>query len=132
MKKFIIGMALAVASSASMAATTNVCNGSGQKVADVAGGTDGTTFVRVTFSPTCGGNTVLSYDQDTGKLWAAAASVKGSNVFGGSTNGGSVGVVRACRPAGTTGAGGACGNVTDTTGFVSAGMATAETLGVTN
>lgn len=129
MKKFVIGAAFVFASSVSLATTTNVCNASGQKVADIAGGTTGTTFVRVTFAPTCGGNTVLSYDQDAGKLWAAAASIKGANVFGGSTNGGSVGVVRACR---TSPPGATCGNVGDTQGFVSTGVTLAESLGNTN
>lgn len=127
MKKLIFTLALAACSSAAMAAATNICLSDSKPKANVAGLTDGTLFVRATFAPTCSPNTVMSYDQDSSKLWAAAASVKGQNIYGSSTNGGSVGSLGACNSNKT------CGEPATVKGVVEGanGLTKAATLGNT-
>lgn len=102
MKKLAFGFALAAMSSVALAQTT-ICLATGAPAANVDGAPDGNTFVRATFAPTCGANTVMVYQQDTGKLWAASASSKGQSFFGASTNGGSVGNIGPCNAGKTCG-----------------------------
>ena len=121
MKKIIIALALAACSSVSMAATT-ACNVGIQQ--NVPGATDGSKFVRVQFAPTCSTNTYMTVDDDGTKVWGASASVKGQSVFGGSTNGGSVGNMGPCN------SGKACGP-TNAASSVSTTMTAAALLGNT-
>ncbi len=123
MKKTIIALALAACSSFAMAAATQVCtNGT---PTNVPGATDGTLFVRVIFAPTCSTNTIMVQDDDGTKVWAGAASSKGQSLFGGSTNGGSVGNLGQCN------LGKACGTPAATKTAVDGIMNTAKGLGNT-
>ena len=124
MKKIIIALVLGVSSSFAMAAETTVCNNG--TPTNVPGATDGTLFVRVTFSPTCSTNTVMTQDDDGTKVWATAASSKGQSVFGGSTNGGSIANMGACN------AGKACGTPAATLTTIKTKMAAAGAFGNTN
>ena len=124
MKKTILTMALFAFSTVAMAQTT-VCSASGTPAANVIGATDGSLFVRATFAPTCSPNTVMQYQQDTGKLWAASASVKGQTFYGASTNGGSVGSLGACNSNKT------CGTASEVEGKLTTPLAAAEKLGNT-
>jgi hypothetical protein len=124
MKKIIIALALAASSSVAMAAVTTVCNATPTPT-NVPGRTDGTLFVRATFAPTCSTNTIMQVDDDGTKVWGASASIKGQSVFGGSTNGGSVGKLANCN------AGKACGTAAATTTTVSGQMTAAAALGNT-
>lgn len=128
MKKLIFGFALMAMGSVALAQTT-ICNGGGTPAANVTGSVDGSLFVRATFAPTCGANTVMAYQQNVDRLWASAASTKGKNIFGASTNGGSVNVTGACHADGKT-----CGSPSDVDGLVKGtnGLAKAALLGNTN
>jgi hypothetical protein len=123
MKKILIALALATCGSVAMAATTDVCVAG--TVTNVAGATDGTKFVRTTFAPTCGGNTVIVADDDGTKVWGTSASVKGQSIFGASTNGGAVTNYGYCN------SGKACGAAAATKTAITAQMASAATLGNT-
>ena len=103
MKKLILALTLVTCSSVALAASAALCSAGPTPAGNVTGATDGTTFVRATFAPTCSPNTVMIYEQDTGKLWAAAASTKGQSFFGSSTNGGSVGSLGQCNTGKTCG-----------------------------
>ena len=123
MKKMIIALALVASSSVVMAANLTVC--SVGTSTNVPGATDGSKFVRVTFAPTCSTNTVVVVDDDGTKVWGASASVKGQSLFGGSTNGGSVGNMGPCNN------GKACGATEATTTAVQGKMTAAAALGNT-
>lgn len=125
MKKTLIALAFGLCSSFAMAAPTLVCNNSSTPSANVPGATDGSLFVRVTFAPTCSTNTVLVQDDDGTKVWAGSASSKGQSLFGGSTNGGSVGNMGQCN------SGKACGTAGATKTAVDGIMTAAKALGNT-
>lgn len=125
MKKTIIALAFGLCSSFAMAGNTQVCYNSGTPKANVPGAADGSLFVRVTFAPTCSTNTIMVQDDDGTKVWAAAASSKGQSLFGGSTNGGSVGNMGACN------GGKACGTPDATNTAVEGKMTAAKALGNT-
>jgi hypothetical protein len=122
-KKIIIALALAACGSAAMAATTDVCV-AGTRT-NITGATDGTRFVRATFAPTCGSNSVIVADDDGTKFWGTSASVKGQTMYGASTNGGAVTSYGYCN------AGKACGAATATKTAITAQMANAAALGNT-
>lgn len=124
MKKILFVGMVALFSSATMAQTV-ICSATGTPIVVIPGSSDGSTFVRNAFNPTCSPNTHMIFEQDGGALWAAAASSKGATVFGGSTNGGSVKSVGLCYSDSKT-----CGTTAPTR--ASALLATAKTIGDTN
>lgn len=126
MKKFLFAGCAALLSSVvlAQAGPTAVCTATGKPAAVVGGDTSGTYFVRSNFNPTCSPNTHMTYEQTSAELWAAAASTKGGNVFGGSTNGGSTKALAPCNQGKT------CGD--QTTAAVTANMTAAKNVGFTN
>lgn len=84
MKKLIIALCLAVASSASMA-TTVCAAGTATAVTGVS-----TNFVRTSFTPRCSANTQVDFQQNANAAAVGAASSKGNQSFGGHSNGGAV------------------------------------------
>lgn len=126
MKKLLFVGCAVMFSAAVMAQAgpTAVCDAQGKPAAVVGGDTSGTYFVRTPFNPTCSPNTHMTYEQTSAELWAAAASTKGGNVFGGSTNGGSTKSLAACNGGKT------CGS--NTTTAVTANMTAAKNVGFTN
>ena len=126
MKKIIVALALAVCSSVSMAQTvTTACSPGNTTVVNVPGKQDGTLFVRTTFAPTCSANSVVQVSDDAVKVWGVSASVKGQSIFGGSTNGGTVGNLGPCN------SGKACGTPADTLTAIQAQDGKAKALGNT-
>jgi hypothetical protein len=123
MKKVLfVGMA-ALFSSVTMAQTV-ICSATGTPIVTIPGSSDGSTFVRTTFNPTCSPSTHMIFQQDSAALWAAAASSKGGNTFGGSTNGGSVKALGPCNTGKT------CGTTAPTD--AAARLAAAKIIGDTN
>lgn len=90
------------------AAATAVCSGAANASAQpVTAAVDTELFIKETFNMNCSKNTFVQYDQDTFAVGVCAASVKGKNKFGGSSEGGSVGNKGECT--GGVAAGDGCG-----------------------
>lgn len=119
MKKLFVSLALGAAavaaSSAALAATA--CTGAAGNGNSVTGATDGTKFVRVTFTAKCSANVRSQYTDNTTTFAVAAGSSKGKNTFLGNTAGGAVKVSAACDASGCT------------DGNVSTALTAAEALG---
>lgn len=98
--KFAAGVMVAGVALSAQAGTTAICGGTAGSGTAVDAATDGTTFVRTAFKPQCSQNVLLSVDQSSTAIWGAAASKKGKNVFGGSSNGGAVRAVGTCASTG--------------------------------
>lgn len=98
MKNVIMGSVLAVAAVTSLsanAAVVDVCTGGVAK--DGTKFTSASTFVKIEFTPKCSANVLLAGDESSSTLFkVGAASLKGKNMFAGSTAGGSVGNVGPC------------------------------------
>ncbi|MFC5300287.1 hypothetical protein [Azospira restricta] len=90
MKKVILGAVLATAAAASMdAMAVTVCSGgSGTSAAVSVQG--GTYFIKAGFTARCSNNVALAYDEDATYMRVGAVSVKGRNMFAGSSVGGAV------------------------------------------
>ena len=102
MKKLIVASALAVFSTMSFAAATNVCDGlaaSGNGTT-INGGTAGTDFVLSTFTPKCSTNVFLAYDQNATVFAVASGSKKGKTYYSANTNGGGVTADGSCPATG--------------------------------
>ena len=125
MKKIIIALALAACSSVTIAATSELAVCTASTPVNVPGTQDGTLFVRTTFAPTCSVNSIVVVNDDAIKVWATGASIKGQSIFGGSTNGGTVGNMGPCN------SGKACGTAADTTTAVKTKTTAAGALGST-
>jgi len=101
MKNVIMGSVLAVVAATSLsahAASVAVCTGglAGNGPAATFA-TDGTSFVKVAFTPKCSANVILNSNDASATLFqVASASQKGKSTFNGSSAGGSVGVSAAC------------------------------------
>ena len=104
MKNVILGSVLAVAAVTSIsahAAAFTVCAGAAlaKDGTPVTGATDGTTFVRTTFTPKCSANVFLVGDDVNPTVYrVGAASGKGKTRFNGSTVGGAVAPVSTGDP----------------------------------
>jgi hypothetical protein len=104
MKNIILGSVLAVAAVTSLsanAAAFTVCNGAALATdgAQVVGNTDGSTFVRTSFTPKCSANVFLVGDDVSSTVYrVGAASAKGKTRFNGSTIGGAVAPVSTGDP----------------------------------
>jgi hypothetical protein len=104
MKNVILGSVLAVAAVTSLsanAANFDVCTGAAlaKDGAQVTGATDGTTFVRTSFTPKCSANVFLVGDDVSPTVYrVGAASQKGKTRFNGSTIGGAVAPVSTSDP----------------------------------
>lgn len=94
MKKILA--ALILGSLSSLAAAMNVCGGgAADKVAVAPAGTP--VFIRTGFSFNCSSNSIVVYtEQSTTLLTVGATSVKGSEYFGGHTDGGAVKSLGTC------------------------------------
>lgn len=91
MKKVILGSVLAIAAAASMeAGAVTVCSGGGGTSAQVSvgGGTD--IFIKAGFTARCSNNVALAYDETATYMRVGSVSVKGRNMFAGSSVGGAV------------------------------------------
>ncbi len=114
MKNVILGSVLAVASITSLsanAAAFTVCSGAALAAdgVQVVGQSDGSTFVRTSFTPKCSANVFLVGDDVSPTVYrVGAASGKGKTRFNGSTVGGAVAPVSTgdpkCAAANCTGA----------------------------
>lgn len=93
----IVGLLAGMVNTSVMAGTA--CNGDPTKAAAVTGKADGTTFVRVTFTPKCSANTLVDYEDQTTNFAVAAGSLKGKATFIGSTAGGGVAKSADCAAA---------------------------------
>jgi hypothetical protein len=100
MKNVILGSVFAVAAITSLSANAvgpfTVCDGAALAAdgKEVKGETDGSTFVRTSFTPKCSANVFLIGDDVSPTVYrVGAASKKGKTKFNGSTVGGSVGPV---------------------------------------
>lgn len=96
-----------LASSASFAATTQICTGTAQASNGVspANNTAGTYYLVTSIAPKCSANVIVEGVDGTSGAWYAlgSVSVKGKNSFKGNTNGGSVSANVACAiPGGCT------------------------------
>lgn len=104
MKNVILGSVLAVAAITSFSANAapfTVCSGAAlaKDGIPVTGATDGTTFVRTTFTPKCSANVFLVGDDVSPTVYrVGAASQKGKTRFNGSTVGGAVAPVSTGDP----------------------------------
>lgn len=90
MKKVILGSVLAVAAAASMdAMAVTLCTGgnAGSAAVSVQGSTY---FIKSGFTARCSANVALAYDEGTTYMRVGAASIKGKNMFGGTSVGGAV------------------------------------------
>lgn len=92
MKKIVAILAFGLASglTATSALAEVACAGTAGNGTAVAGATDGTTFVRVGFTPKCSANVLLRYTDQQTNFAVAAGSSKGKSTFIGSTSGGGV------------------------------------------
>ena len=90
MKKVILGAVLATAAVASMdAMAVTVCaGGAGTSAAVSVQG--GTYFIKAGFTARCSNNVALAYDEGQTYMRVGAVSVKGRNMFAGSSVGGAV------------------------------------------
>lgn len=114
----VLAMLLGVAGLSHAAATT-VCDGAADASSQPVTAADGTDlFIKETFNMNCSKNTFVKYDQDTFAVGVCAASVKGKNRFGGSSEGGSVGNKGTCT--GGVAAGDGCGTA-DATPVIATG-----------
>lgn len=108
MKKIIISSALVAGLLVSLnaaAVVTTVCapkTGGGSTITVPDSGTAGTHFMIRPIAPKCSANTTVSgADGAAGAYYAVGSnSVKGKNSFGGHSNGGTVGVSKACAKPG--------------------------------
>jgi hypothetical protein len=91
-----VGILAAAALVPAMASAADACTGTAGNGTQVDGVTDGTAFVRVTFTPKCSANVLLQYSQTATSIAVASASKKGKNAFKGNSAGGSVATSAAC------------------------------------
>lgn len=115
MKKVFLALALGAASASAVAA--DACTGASGNGASVTGATDGSKFVRVTFTAKCSANVLAKYTDQTTTFAVAAGSTKGKNTFIGNTAGGAV------KPSGT-----ACASSGCTDDNVNSALTAAEAL----
>ncbi|KFB67909.1 MULTISPECIES: hypothetical protein [Candidatus Accumulibacter] len=98
MKKIILGSVLAIAAATSLsanvanAASAAICSGvnAAGNGALVTAATDGTAFVRATFTPKCSANVHMAGEDNITYYRVGAASAKGKLGYGGSSVGGAV------------------------------------------
>lgn len=104
MKKIVAILALGLASglTATGAFAATACSGTSGNGTAVAGAADGTTFVRVGFTPKCSANVLLQYTDQQTNFAVAAGSSKGKSTFIGSTSGGGVTKDANCPTTGCT------------------------------
>jgi hypothetical protein len=104
MKKLFVSLALgaAAAGATSSALAATACTGVAGNGSAVTGATNGTKFVRVTFTAKCSANVISQYEDQTTTFAVAAGSSKGKNTFVGNTAGGAV------KPSGTACAASGC------------------------
>ena len=104
MKNVILGSVFAVAAITSLsanAAAFTVCDGAALAAdgKQVTGATDGSTFIRTSFTPKCSANVFLVGDDVNPTVYrVGAASGKGKTRFNGSTVGGAVAPVSTGDP----------------------------------
>lgn len=119
MKKLFVSLALGAAamaaSNAALAATA--CSGAAGNGNSITGATDGSKFVRVTFTAKCSANVNSQYEDSTTTFAVAAGSSKGKNTFVGNTAGGAV------KPSGT-----ACSSSGCTAGEVTSALTVAKAM----
>ena len=97
MKNVVMGSVLAIAAVTSLSANAVVAVCDGGVAKDGTKFTTTGTFVKIEFTPKCSANVMLSGDETSSTLFkVGSASLKGKNMFAGSTAGGSVGNVGAC------------------------------------
>ncbi|ANQ86514.1 hypothetical protein dqs_3493 [Azoarcus olearius] len=88
--------ALALVAVSGSAAAASICTGVAANGATIDGATDGSAFVRVTFTPKCSANVQLDFTQTATGAGVCANSKKGKNNFKGTTAGGGIGVDTTC------------------------------------
>ena len=109
MKKIILSSVLAVAAVGANAASQSLCTGNPSNAVQVSGSSDGSTFVRVAFTPKCSNNVWLNGDDNQTYYRVGAASTKGKNYFGGSSVGGAVQPLGTCAATGCSASDAAAG-----------------------
>lgn len=119
MKKLFVALALgaAAAGASSSALAANACTGVAGNGATVTGATDGSKFVRISFTAKCSANVLSQYTDQQTTFAVAAGSTKGKNIFIGNTAGGAI------KPSGT-----ACASSGCTSSNVGTGLTAAENM----
>ncbi len=99
MKNFLIALFALGASMSAVAAPANLlCDGKagGDKKVTATNTDDAPMFIKSDFTMKCSANVFLGYDETATYVSVGAASVKGKNQFGGTSEGGSVKQIGEC------------------------------------